>query len=48
MFTGHRGTTTLEWVVLSAIIIVIIGGTLWAVAQSISAKLQDVNVAIGS
>jgi len=48
MFTSHHGTAILEWVVLGALVIAVIGGAIWYVAQSIAAKLNDVNVAIGS
>jgi hypothetical protein len=48
MFTCHRGTAILEWIVLGALVIAVIGGAMWYVAQSIAAKLNQVNVAIGS
>ncbi len=48
MFSDHRGDAILEWVVLGAIVIAVIGGVLFAVSQSIAAKLQGINVQIGS
>jgi len=48
MFSRHNGTSTLEWIVLGAIVLSVIGTALWYVAGSIAAKLQDVNGAIGS
>ena len=48
MFSQHTGTTTLEWVVTAAIIIAVIGTVLYGVAVTIGAKLQEINVEIGS
>ncbi len=48
MFSNHRGDAILEWVVLGAIVIAVIGGVLYAVSGSIAGKLQDINVQIGS
>ncbi len=48
MFTDHRGDAILEWIVLVAIIVAVAGGAIYAVVQSISGKLQNINVQIGS
>ena len=48
MFTHHHGDAILEWIVLGAVVIAVIGGVLYAVSQSIAGKLRDVNVQIGS
>ena len=48
MFTHHHGDAILEWIVLGAVVIAVIGGALYAVSQSISNKLQVINVQIGS
>jgi hypothetical protein len=48
MFTHHYGDAILEWVVLGAIVIAVIGGVLYTVSQSIASKLQGINVQIGS
>ena len=48
MFTKHYGDAILEWIILGAIVIAVIGGVLYAVSQSIANKLQDINVQIGS
>jgi hypothetical protein len=48
MFTHHQGDAILEWIVLGALVIAAIGGALYAVSQSISGKLLEINVQIGS
>ena len=48
MFTQHHGNAILEWIVLGAIVIAVIGVALYAIATSISNKLQEINVEIGS
>ncbi len=48
MLTKHNGDAILEWIILGAIVIAVIGGVLYAVSQSIANKLRDVNVQIGS
>ena len=48
MFKNHQGDAILEWIVLGAVVIAVIGGALYAVSQSISSKLQGINVQIGS
>ena len=48
MFTNHTGDAILEWIVLAALVIAVIGGTLYVVGRTISNKLQDINVQIGS
>jgi len=48
MFTTHRGDAILEWIILGAVVIAVAGAALYAVTQSISTKLQEINVQIGS
>ena len=48
MLTKHYGDAILEWIILGAIVIAVIGGVLYAVSQSIANKLQEINVQIGS
>lgn len=48
MFKHHDGDAILEWIVLGAVVIAVIGGVLYAVSQSIAGKLQTINVQIGS
>jgi len=48
MFTSHHGDAILEWIVLGAVVIAVVGGVLYTVSHSIATKLQDINVAIGS
>lgn len=48
MFSDHTGDAVLEWIVLGALVIAIIGAALYGVFQSIADKLQDVNTQIGS
>jgi hypothetical protein len=45
---NHRGDAILEWVILGAVVIAVLGAALYAVSRSISAKLNDINVQIGS
>ena len=48
MFTHHHGDAILEWIILGAVVIAVLGGALYAVSQSISSKLLEINVQIGS
>ena len=48
MFKNHHGDAILEWIVLGAVVIAVIGVALYAIATSISNKLQEINVQIGS
>ena len=48
MFTHHDGDAILEWIVLGAVVIAVLGAALYAVSQSISSKLLEINVQIGS
>ena len=48
MLTKHKGDAMLEWVILAAVILAVIGTALYAVTVSISTKLQNVNAQIGS
>ena len=48
MFTRHHGDAILEWIILGAVVIAVIGVALYAIATSISNKLQEINVQIGS
>lgn len=48
MFTKHQGTSTLEWVICAVIVISIIGVALYTIGQTISTKLNNVNLQLGS
>jgi len=48
MITKHQGTSTLEWVVCAVIVVSIIGVALYVLGQTISTKLSNVNVQLGS
>ena len=48
VLTNHQGDAMLEWVILAAVILAVIGTALYAVTASISTKLQNVNAQIGS
>ena len=48
MFTNHRGDAILEWIILGAVVIAVIGASLYAIATGIANKLQEINVGIGS
>ncbi|MBC8507901.1 MAG: hypothetical protein H8D34_23790 [Chloroflexi bacterium] len=48
MFTNHTGDAILEWIVIAALVIAVVGAALYGVFQSISTKLNEVNTQIGS
>ena len=48
MFRNHRGDAILEWVVLGAIVVAVIGAVVYSVMQSLATKLTEVNVELGS
>ena len=48
MFTDHTGDAILEWIVVAALAIAIVGTALYGVFQSIATKLNEVNTQIGS
>ncbi len=48
MFHNHVGDVALEWIVVAAVAIAVLGGALYSVFQSISTKLNEINVQIGS
>lgn len=47
MFRNHTGTSTLEWVVVAAIIIAVVGGALYLLGQTINDKIREINVQVG-
>ena len=44
----HTGEVALEYIVVGAIVIAVMGGALIAVANSISTKLGEINADLGS
>ncbi len=48
MFRDHTGDAVLEWIVVAALAIAIVGAALYGVFQSIATKLNEVNTQIGS
>jgi len=48
MFTNHTGDAVLEWIVVAALAIAVVGAALYGVFQSIATKLNEVNTQIGS
>ena len=48
MLRDHTGDAALEWIVIAALVIAVIGAALYGVFQSISTKLNEVNTQIGS
>jgi hypothetical protein len=44
----HKGTSTLEWIVLAILLVSLVGGAVFTLGSTISAKLQAINVQIGS
>ena len=47
MLTNHQGNMV-EYIVVIALVLAVIGGALYAVSTSIATKLQEINVQIGS
>ena len=45
---NHTGTTALEYIIVGAIVVAVLGAALISVAQSIADKLAEINVEIGS
>jgi len=48
MLRDHTGDAILEWIVVAALAIAIVGAALHGVFQSIATKLNEVNTQIGS
>jgi len=48
MFSNHTGQAALEYLIVAAIIVAVVGATLLATAAAISDKLQQINADIGS
>ena len=48
MITKHQGTSTLEWVICAVIVVSVIGVALFTIGQTISTKLSNVNLQLGS
>lgn len=48
MLTKHRGTDTLEWIVVTAIILGVIGTALWLLSSNIGARLQGMSTDLGA
>ena len=48
MLRELTGDATLEWIVVAALAIAIVGAALYGVFQSIANKLNEVNTQIGS
>jgi hypothetical protein len=44
----HTGEAALEYIVVAATVVAVLGTALYAVAQSIAIKLEAINVEIGS
>jgi hypothetical protein len=44
----HTGEAALEYIVVGAIVVAVLGTALYAVAQSIAVKLDAINADIGS
>ena len=44
----HRGEAALEYIIVGAIVITVLGAALYAVAQSVALKLEAINVDLGS
>jgi hypothetical protein len=44
----HTGEAALEYIVVGAIVVAVLGAALYAVSQSIAVKLEAINADIGS
>ena len=44
----HTGEAALEYIIVGAIVVAVLGAALYAVAQSIAVKLDAINADIGS
>lgn len=44
----HTGQAALEYLIVAAIVVAVMGAALYSVATSISTKLQEINADIGS
>jgi len=44
----HRGEAALEYIIVGAIVVAVLGTALYTVAQSIALKLEAINVDLGS
>ena len=47
-FQHHRGEAALEYIIVGAIVITVLGAALYAVAQSVALKLEAINVDFGT
>ncbi len=48
MLTKHNGNAMLEWIIMGALLVAVAGAAIYGVIQSISTKMQQINVQIGS
>jgi len=48
MFRNHTGEAALEYIIVGAIVVAILGAALVAVAQTLASKLAAINADIGS
>jgi hypothetical protein len=48
MLQDHRGTVTLEYIVVGALVIAITAAALLGLFQTLAGKLQEINVNLGS
>jgi len=48
MFREAKGFETVEYIIVGAVIVAVLGGTLYTLMNTMAAKLQAINVQIGS
>ena len=48
MITDRNGQSIVEYIVLLAILIALVGGALWEIFETLQVKFNDINVEIGS
>jgi hypothetical protein len=44
--TGTRAQSAVEWLVVAVIIVVVVGGMIWSIHESLAAKLEAYNDAL--
>lgn len=48
MLRNHSGVDTLEWIVVGAIVLAVVGTALWALSQALANRLQAMSADLGA
>jgi Flp pilus assembly pilin Flp len=43
---SKQGTTTVEWLIVAAIIVAVVGGAIWSISDALANKLTEYNDAL--